>query len=234
LKSDGTFLVSGGDNARKGYKLSSVSGLGVNPITDDIWVCDQKGNKVVRFSPEGEALLKITDKVKYPMDVTIDRQGNAFVVMTKKPEIYKYDSSGEFLAKIGGSGKAALLFPTSILFADNHLYVTDFGGARVLKLTLSGELVSEFKAKGEYEDMLGPSSMHVDKNGNLYILDLGEVPVVVLQPNGELISKIGSFGNEKGKFLYPRGIIALPNEEILVLDNSRNCILTFKRKPESK
>lgn len=232
LTPDGNSVLSAGESGREGYKLQSITGIGANYLTGDVWVCDQRGNKVVRFDADGTPNLKVTNKMKYPMDVAIDRNGNAYVIMSKIPEIYKYDSNGNYLATIGGSGKAALVFPTSILLNEGHIFISDFGGKRVVKLNLDGDFVADYKDKGEYEEMKGPSGMHIDKEGNLYILDLGEVPVVVLTPDGKLISKIGDFGNQAGNFLYPTGVIAKSPDEIYVLDNSRNTILNFKKKAE--
>lgn len=232
LTTDGNSIMAAGESGREGYKLQSITGIGVNPLTNDILVCDQRGNKIVRFTPEGEPNLRIIAKMKYPMDVAIDRHGNSYVIMSKVPDIYKYDANGSFIGTIGGSGKAALVFPTSILLSQDHIFITDFGGRRVIKLTMDGKFASEYKAKGEYEEIKGPSSLHVDNKGNLYVLDLGEVPVVILAPDGQLISKIGDFGNQPGRFLFPTGVVAKSPEEIYVLDNSRNTILHFKMKPE--
>jgi DNA-binding beta-propeller fold protein YncE len=232
LTTDGNSVMAAGESGREGYKLQSITGIGVNPITDDVLVCDQRGNKIVRFDPDGNPNLRIVDKMKFPMDVCLDRRGDSYVIMSKQSEIYKYDANGKYLTTIGGSGKAAMLFPTSIILNNNHLFVTDFGGKRVVKLNLEGSFVAEYKTKGEYEEIKGPSGMHIDKDGNLYILDLGEVPVVILAPDGTLISKVGDFGNHTGQFLYPTGVIAKSPEEIYVLDNSRNTILNFVKKPE--
>jgi DNA-binding beta-propeller fold protein YncE len=232
ISTDGSPIMAAGESGREGYKLQSITGIGVNPLTNDIMVCDQRGNKIVRFSPQGDPNLRITAKMKYPMDVAVDRQGYNYVIMSKIPEIYKYDANGGFVSTIGGSGKGVLVFPTSILLHSDHIYVTDFGGKRIVKLDMNGQFVSEYKSKGEYEEIKGPSSMHIDKSGNLYILDLGEVPVVILSPEGQLISKIGDFGNQSGRFLFPTGVIAKSPEEIYVLDNSRNTILNFVKKPE--
>ncbi len=228
----GDSVMAAGEAGRDGYKLQSITGIGVNPLTDDILVCDQRGNKIVRFDPTGEPNLRIVDKMKFPMDVCIDRKGNSYVIMSKQSEVYKYDANGKYLTTVGGSGKAAMLFPTSILLHDDHFFITDFGGRRIVKLNIDGNFVAEYREKGEYESIKGPSGMHVDKNGNLYILDLGEVPVVILSPDGQLISKVGDFGNQKGQFLYPTGVIAKSPEEIYILDNSRNTILNFVKKPE--
>ncbi len=232
LTTDGNSIMAAGESGREGYKMQSLAGIGVNFLTGDIWACDQRGNKIVRFDPDGTPNLKVTSKMKYPMDIAIDRGGDAYVIMSKIPEIYKYDANGNYLATIGGSGKAALVFPTSILIHDGHIFVSDFGGKRIVKMNMEGHFVAEFKDKGEYEEMKGPSGMHIDKDGNLYVLDLGEVPVVILSATGKFISKIGDFGNQPGSFLYPTGVIAKSSEEIYVLDNSRNTILNFKKKPE--
>lgn len=232
LSTDGNSIMAAGESGREGYKLQSITGIGVNPLTNDIMVCDQRGNKIVRFTAAGQPNMRIVSKMKYPMDVAIDRNGNNFVIMSKVSEVYKYDANGAFISTIGGSGKAALVFPTSILLHNDSIYISDFGGKRIVKLDMEGKFLTEYKSKGEYEEIKGPSSMHVDKHGNLYILDLGEVPVVILAPDGQLISKIGDFGNQQGRFLFPTGVIAKSPEEIYVLDNSRNSILNFVKKPE--
>lgn len=232
LRPDGSVKMTAGEPGRDGYKILGMSGIGVNHLTGDVWVCDQRGNKLVRFDPNGTPNLKVTAQVKYPMDVALDRDGSAYVIMAKNPKIHKYSAAGDFVESIGGTGKTALIFPTSIIINEGHLFVSDFGGRRILKLDNKGNLVKEYKDKGEYEEMKGPSSLHIDDKGNLFILDLGEVPVVQLTPEGELISKIGEFGNDSGKFIYPVGVVAKSKDEIFILDNSRNKILKFKQKPE--
>ena len=84
--------------------------------------------------------------------------------------------------------------------------------------------------KGEHEEMRGPSGLFIDDSGNLYVLDLGEIPVVVLSSTGEVISQIGAFGNHEGNFLYPTGVVAKSQNQVFVLDNSRNTILSFEKK----
>lgn len=232
ISPDGRFLFDAGNRGHENYKLATISGIGINPLTGDIWACDLRSSKIVRFSPDGQPNLRVTKKLRFPIDVALDRRGFAYVIMSRNPQINKYGSNGEFIDAIGGSGKAAFIFPTSITFHQDHLFVTDFGGRRIVKLDTQGNFVKEYTQKGEFEELKGPSAMHLDSEGNMYVLDLGEVPVVLLNKEGELISKIGNFGNEPGRFLYPIGVVAKSEDEIFILDNSRNTILQFKRKPE--
>lgn len=226
---DGTVKMIGGEYGTTGLKVQGISGVGVNPVTGDIYVCDFRGGKIVKFDKSGNGVTRIVDKVKYPMDVAVDRQGIAYVIMSKQPGIFKYDLVGNFIETVGGKGKAALVHPTSIVVKSDHLFVSDYGSKRLLKLSLKGEVVQEYSQKGEYEPLKGPSGISVDSSGNLYLLDLGEVPVVTLDGQGGLISKIGNFGKEPGQFLYPRGIVVTESGDVLVMDNSRNVLLVFKK-----
>lgn len=224
----GAYKLAFGEYGTSGFKMSGTSGCGVNPLTGEVWVCDMRGNKLVKFSKTGTPLLKVVDKMKSPVDVAVDRQGNIYTLMSKQADIVKFDGFGRYIGNIGGTGKTALVFPTSIIAREDALYVTDYGAKRILKLSLSGEFIREYTKKGEYEDLKGPSNIFIDSRDNILVLDMGEVPIAILSPDGQLQSKIGEFGNEKGQFLYPRGIVAGSKGEILVLDNSRNCVLTFK------
>ncbi len=226
----GTFVASGGEFGVDKMKLQSISGLGVDKANNTVWVCDQKGNKIVKFDLDGTPIKKVTKNMKFPMDAAVDKDSNVYVIMSRNSDIFKFSESGEPLGKIGGQGKAALVFPTSIVIHKDIIYVTDFGGKRIVKLDLEGNFIEEIKSKGEYEEMKGPSGIHIDDNGNLYVLDLGEVPVVILSPDGKLISQVGTFGNHEGNFLYPTGVIAKTRDDVYVLDNSRNTVLNFVKK----
>ena len=230
ISTSGTVVATGGEFGVDRMKLQSISGIGVDKSTNSVWVCDQKGNKIVKFDIDGSPMTKVTKNMKYPMDVAVDAESNVYVIMSRNSEIYKYNDFGQYQGKIGGQGKAALIFPTSITIHNNVIYITDFGGKRIVKLNLDGTFIEEIKSKGEYEEMKGPSGLHIDETGNLYVLDLGEVPVVILSPEGKLISQVGTFGNHEGNFLYPTGVIAKSKDDVYVLDNSRNTVLNFVRK----
>lgn len=90
ITTSGESVMAAGETGRDGYKLQSITGIGVNPLTDDILVCDQRGNKIVRFDTSGEPTLRIVDKMKFPMDICIDRKGNSYVIMSSNP---KYTST---------------------------------------------------------------------------------------------------------------------------------------------
>ncbi|HNV72712.1 MAG TPA: NHL repeat-containing protein, partial [Candidatus Ozemobacteraceae bacterium] len=218
-----------GEFGSGGNKFLGISGLAVNRLSGEIAVCDLKGHKISKFDSTGKQILYFTDKVRCPLDIEFDKLGNMYVIMTKQPGIYKYNQRGVFQEIVGGKGKAAFVFATSITFANDHLYIADYGAKRIVKMTLSGEVVREVTQKGEYEELQGPRGVGVDDKENYYILDLGEVPISMLTKEGALISRIGVFGKEPGQFLYPRTILARNEGDVLILDYTRNVILNFKK-----
>ena len=230
ISTDGNVVATGGEFGLGKLKLQSISGIGVDRDNNIIWVCDQKGSKLLKYDTDGTVITKVSKNVTFPMDVAVDKNKNIYVLMSRKPEIYKYDDDGNFIEKIGGKEKTSFIYPTSIAIYNDIIHVADFGGKRIVKLTLDGNFVEEIRTKGEYEEMKGPSSIFIDDAGYIYILDLGEVPVVVLAPDGKLISQIGSFGNQEGNFLYPTGVVAQNQTDVYVLDNTRNTILNFSKK----
>lgn len=229
ITSDGAYKFSGAEYGTTGFKVQSIGGCGVNVLTGEILLCDVKGNKIVKYSKTGQALSKITDKVRGPLDAAFDKSGNIYVIMAKQANISIYNSAGKFLKTIGGTGNTALQFPISIKIRDENVFIADSSARRVVKMKTSGEFVEQYTSKGDVEPMKGPTSVHVDSSGDVYILDVGDVPVVMLGPDGKLISKIGGFGDEPGKFMYPKSIVAKENGEVLILDNNRNLVIKYKK-----
>ncbi len=227
--SDFSCKTAFGEFGTGGNKFLGISGVAANKLSGEIAVCDLKGHKISKFDSTGKQILYFTDKVRCPLDIEFDKLGNMYVIMTKQPGVYKYNQRGVFQEIIGGKGKAAFVFATSIQFANDHLYIADYGSKRIVKMTLTGEVVQELTQKGEYEPMKGPNNVCVDDKENFYILDLGEVPISMLKKDGTLISRIGTFGKEPGQFLYPRTILARNEGDVLILDYTRNVILNFKK-----
>ncbi len=230
ISTDGKVVSSGGEFGLGKLKLQSISGIGLDKDDNIVWVCDQKGSKLVKYDIDGTAIGRITKNVSFPMDVAVDKDNNIYAIMSRKPEVYKYDSKGEFVSKLGGQEKTTLTYPTSIIINNDIIYVADFGGKRIVKMSLDGNFVDEIKSKGDYEEMKGPSNIFIDDLGYMYVLDLGEVPVVVLGPDGKLVSQIGTFGKEQGNFLYPTGVVSKDQTDVYVLDNTRNTIINFSKK----
>lgn len=73
--------------------------------------------------------------IQGPGNVAIDSLGNIYI--TSNSYIFKYDSSGSFLRKIGteGSGEGQFNYPNGIAFdSSGNIYVADGGNNRIQKI----------------------------------------------------------------------------------------------------
>lgn len=212
-------------------QLRSLAGIGVHPLSSELWVCDQRGNKLVRFNRDGEPDMRIEDNVRSPRDVAVDRHGNLYVINSRSTEVQIFDEFGSLLRTIGGTERTNLLFPTSISLHEGNIYITDFGLRRILVMDTNGNFIRTYQHKGDYEEIRGPANIFLNENGSMYLLDLGNIPVVSLTLDGELISRIGSFGEKEGEFRYPMSVVA-QNGMMYVLDSSRNVIICYRRRSD--
>lgn len=239
--SNNSVLLTGGNETANDnkFKIKGMMGIGVDRFGGHIWVCDKQSNKIVRYNgKDGTPDKAINKGLNHPMDVAIDKDGNLYVLQSRDSRIHKFDgTTGKAMGTpYGGEGPAALVYGTTLSFSPDykHLYITDYGGKRIVVIDAkSGKFVSDIKAKGEHEELIGPSCVFIDETEKIYLLDLGDIPVVLLDKEGKVISKIGSVGSGKvdGQMIYPSGIVARNDNEIFVLDNSKNMIIAFKKKP---
>ncbi len=121
------------------------SGLFVDS-SSNVYFADSEFNRMQKLASDGSLLFKIgrSDKgsgggpgeFSLPVDVTLDNDGNIFVVDSGNSRVQKFDSTGVFSSDFGESGASIgqLNSPYAIVAdAFNDIYVVDTGNNRVQK-----------------------------------------------------------------------------------------------------
>jgi DNA-binding beta-propeller fold protein YncE len=160
-------------------------GLGVdkegNVYATDGRAKNLKGGVVVKYSPQGRALMVLgrpgipgdtNDLLSEPADVAIAATGDIYVADghggQSNDRIVKYNKDGKFIKAWAKHGKAPgeLDTPHGIAVdAAGNVYVADRVNSRVQVFDGDGKLLHEWKQFGR------PSSVFVDKNNVLYVAD---------------------------------------------------------------
>ncbi len=162
-----------------------------------------------------------------PADVTVDAQGNLYVVDTLNHRVQKIGSDGT--AKTFGTqgpDNGQFANPRSADYAvddgpwgigiapNGNIYVADTWGHRVQMFTPDLKFSNVWGAG----DLFGPRDIAFDKDGNVFIVDTGNKRIAKYTADGVLIKAFGASGNGPSQFNEPSSIAVAPNGEIFVAD----------------
>lgn len=141
----------------------------------DFYVSDGYGNsRVCKFNKHGKFLLEWGKKgtgpgeFNLPHAIQVDAQGRVYVGDRENDRIQIFDASGKFLREIKGVAPFGLY-----LASDRHLFVADGRANKVVKMTLEGEVLSEWGKNGEEPgNFRMPHGLTVARDGAVYVTEI--------------------------------------------------------------
>ncbi len=156
--------------------------------------------------------------------VVLDSQGNMYAADVYN--VYKFDSSGNFLLSFAGYGTGnGFVSGISGLAVDSNenVYIKDSGGTNdIQKFDASGNYVLRFGSQGSGDGQFGVLvGIAVGPSGNVYVADYDNDRIQVFDASGNFITKWGSTGSGDGQFKGPNSIAIDSDENIYVLEGSK-------------
>ncbi len=183
------------------------------------YVADALGNKVAVFGKSGDFIESEFKKPgRFPVGIAVNKNG-IYVSYYFEGKIVRYSFSGAKLNEV------SVRFPGGLASNGNSVYAVSMSERAVY---IYGENLN-FKRKIASRNLIFPSDVAVDNNGNIYVADRGlskgvdsKGRVVKFDSNGNFVSFIGSpaesYPDQKdGTFLTPCGI-AFSNGNLFVMD----------------
>jgi len=107
------------------------------------WITSNVYGFAIKLNPATSPTDIFTQgKFSAPEDVTIDEQGNIFVVDARQHRLFKFNSSGLELQSFGelGDGEKQFHRPMGVAYFDKTVYVADTGNDRILRFKLSTDI----------------------------------------------------------------------------------------------
>ncbi len=130
---DGTKLLSFGKKGTGDGELNSPNA--VVHAGNKIYVSDTGNDRIEVYDEQGNFLLKVSSQLSNPRGISVDPQGNIYVVSNLTNKVVVFNSKGEKLTTIAqiGSEDGQIRFPNG-LTRDNQgrLYITDVGNGRTV------------------------------------------------------------------------------------------------------
>ncbi len=109
------------------------------------WIAPGEFGFVARLNPaQGNFDLFEPGKFSQPEDVTVDSEGNIYVVDAALNYLFKFSAAGEEQQSFGGAGSGEKQFnqPHGVAFFNKTVYVADTGNNRIVRFKLSTDVGS--------------------------------------------------------------------------------------------
>lgn len=201
---DGRFITQWGSPGQGEGQFNTICSVKVDG-SGVVYVLDtdfgkREQNRIQKFTVYGQFLGVLerktpdADKIKMPIDLAFDKEGNVLVLAvdlrrsenrTYDVRIEKYSPKGGFLSQWGaeaGSGDGQLQRPGAIAIdAEGNIYITEWSNGRVQKFDSSGKFLMKWGSLwvgwGEGDGIFrgGARSITIDEKGDLYVLDYNSV-----------------------------------------------------------
>ena len=220
--SEGRFITQWGSPGQGDGQFNTIGSVKVSG-SGTVYVLDTdfgkwEHNRIQKFTPYGQFIGTLerkspdADKIKLPIDVAFDHEGNVLVLAVdyrpEKKRTYgvrteKYSQDGKFISQWGtdaGSGDGQLQRPIAIdIDAKGDIYITGINNHRVQKFDASGKFITKWGARGEEDGLFrgGARSIDFDKMGNIYVLDYNSVQKFT--PAGEFLARWKTKGEQASR-----------------------------------
>jgi DNA-binding beta-propeller fold protein YncE len=149
----GLFQFAGGEKGAGPGQLKNPVALAWDK--EVVYVADVGNKKVVAFNSSGRFLREMgklgPEVLEEPVQVTLDREGNLFVLDAARSRIVAYDAQGVYLGGFGTPGKApgSLYKAHDFALNDNgDLIVAEEGRLQAFKVVLLPPAPSQLSAEG--------------------------------------------------------------------------------------
>jgi len=195
-----------------------------------LYISDTDAQKISIFQNETKSNFVKFDLKPFPRDLSINSNGDVFVVLSSFGQIQHCYKNGTLGPKIGakGRGKTDLNIPRSVAVGGDYLYITDTESHRIQVFGQNGHYVHSFGKSGS-----GPSEFQFPlcishQKDLLAVTDCDNHRVQIFdRKTYELKFHFGTHGNSSGQFNKPIGIAFDQRGNIVVGDSENHRIQIF-------
>lgn len=208
-----------GDQDANGNLVTKPYGLTIH--AGKIFVVDTRGPGYAVFDLNKKRAYTVSGfgsgKMKKPINITIDKEGNRYITDTGREQVLIYDKQDRFVKAYGVKGQFK---PSDVAVSGDKLFISDLKHHKVHVLSKqTGETLYEFGKAGSKEgELLYPTNIELAEDGYLYISEIGNFRIQKFTQDGKYIKTIGKLGSGLGQFARPKGVAVDRSGNIYVVD----------------
>jgi DNA-binding beta-propeller fold protein YncE len=229
---DGTFLGAWG--GRPLGDGAPADGQFITPVSvaldamGNVYVGDFNGDRVQKFTAEGQFLLKwgttgtSAGQFTRVAGIAVGPNGRVYVADPGNSRVQVFDQQGTFVSTFGSAGTRPGQFSTPrgiTVDAAGTIYLADRNTGRVEQFAADGAFIREFGERGLNPGQFnGVYDIAIDRAGNLWIADLYNYWIQHFTPGGSLLGVVETFG--AGESFNPFAIATDADGRVFVADIS--------------
>ena len=190
----------------------------------------------VAVSPSPHTLgkpVRVIKDLKGPWGITANSKGHHILIEQNADQVTVFNSEFQKIRSFGSAGSGNWQFngPAGVAVdGDDNIYVSDYRGNRIHKLTPNAEFLSSVGTKGSgLLQFNEPCKIGYNKtNGKLYICDQFNHRIQVLNADLSFYKSFGKKGGGDGEFRNPGGVCfdSVGNGYIADVNNHRVQVVT--------
>ena len=151
-----------------------------------VWIADSGNDRIQKFDGNGKFISQFGSsggtrppynpgEFKAPSGVTVDAEGNIWVVDTGCHRIQKFDEDWDFILEVGteGWGQEKFYLPENIIAESaGTILVVDTSNHNIKRYDDDGEFLLGFGFPGNFDGFMKfPTGIALDKEGKIYVAD---------------------------------------------------------------
>jgi len=174
-----------------------------------------------------------SNPLSLPSDVSVDENGNIYIVDSGNHRVAVFDDTGDFISNISKKGQkqGELTNPVGIDIDENNIYIADKDNHRIQIFDKDGKVKKNITLK-QGDKLIRPVDVAVnEKLKLLYITGNNNHKVMVYDYSGKLLHQWGGQGTNRGEFRYP-ATISLFDNNVYVVDVLNSRVQIFNAKGE--
>lgn len=186
----GQFITSWGERGQGDGQYFNFPRFTAVNQGNDLYVSDDR--EVRRFGADG-TFKNRSDWIIFPGGIEVDNNGDVWITESGKgvdSTIRHYTSWLDLVAVYDGSAiPGGVNGPFGLAQGPNgDLYVADTFNHRILRLSTSGDFVSEFGVRGsEPGELLAPVGVAIDSEGRVFVSETWNQRIQVFSPDGSFL-----------------------------------------------
>ncbi|MCK5516615.1 MAG: hypothetical protein KAI39_07055 [Desulfobulbaceae bacterium] len=209
-----------------------IKPYGIAAYKEKIYVSDTLAGKVavINLSQKTFEWLKGAygpGKLKKPINLCVDKQGNLYVADSIRKKIVVFDSDENFLKVYG---EAYDMVPVDVAVDERRLYVLDRSRSKILVFDRrDGELIEGLGQDSDnpMENLSLPTNMTLTDKGIFYVTNVASGNIVKLDRDGHVLNTVGKMGDGFGQFGRPKGVATDSNNRFYVVDSAHQNVQLF-------